>query len=140
MAVQIPVPSPTAYAAEPVRYPALTPVDLRAVADGYPRPYHNTVINQVNQHCLRLSGFEGIYPWHRHPKSDELFLVLEGQLFIDFPDAPSVCLEAQQIFTIPAGRIHRTRAEARVVNVCIEELGADTEFVPGPAEASAGSS
>jgi mannose-6-phosphate isomerase-like protein (cupin superfamily) len=132
MATQIPVPSPDAYSREPVRYPSFTLVDLVAEANGYPRPYHNSVLNQVNGHCLRLSAFEGIYPWHRHPGSDELFLVVDGQLFIDFPDAPSVCVEPHQVFTVPAGRIHRTRAESRVVNVCFEERGAATEFVPGP--------
>lgn len=133
MAKPIPVPSPDAYSREPVQHPQFTIVDLVAEAESYPRPYHNTVINQVNQHCVRLSAFEGIYPWHRHPASDELFLVVEGQLFIDFPDAPTVRLNPHQIFTIPAGRVHRTRAESRVVNVCFEELGAGTEFVPGPA-------
>lgn len=132
MATHIPVPSPEAYAREPVRHPPLTLVDLVAEADRYPRPYHNSVLNQVNQHCVRLSAFEGTYPWHRHPTSDELFLVVEGQLFIDFPDAPTVCIAAHQIFTVPAGQVHRTRAESRVVNVCFEELGAATEFVSGP--------
>jgi mannose-6-phosphate isomerase-like protein (cupin superfamily) len=51
--------------------------------------YQNFVVNEVNESCLRLAVFTGEYPWHRHPESDELFLVLEGELIIDFrSDAP----------------------------------------------------
>ncbi|MEO8032764.1 MAG: cupin domain-containing protein [Gemmatimonadota bacterium] len=126
------VPSAGTYASEPVRHPPLTLIDLVAEAAAMPRPYHNAVINQVNSHCLRLAAFEGTYAWHRHPASDELFLVIEGQLHIDFPDAPSLCIGPNQVATIPAGRVHRTRAEARVLNVCFEALGAATECVQLP--------
>ena len=34
-----------------------------------------------------------------------------------------------QAVTIPAGTIHRTRAIGRTVNLCFEELAADTVFV-----------
>ncbi|MBO0794039.1 MAG: cupin domain-containing protein [Ktedonobacteraceae bacterium] len=71
----------------------------------------------------------GTYPWHRHPDADELFLVLEGELIIEFQDHEAVTLQPSEILTIPAGVIHRTRALHRTVNLCFEHTQATTEFL-----------
>jgi mannose-6-phosphate isomerase-like protein (cupin superfamily) len=71
----------------------------------------------------------GAYPWHRHPEADELFLVLEGKLIIEFKEHEAVMLQPFEIFTIPAGVIHRTRALQRTVNLCFEHTEAATEFI-----------
>jgi len=127
-------PTAESYVNEPVRYPQLRVLDLLAEAHGLAGAYHNVVLNRINQHCLRLAVLEGAYPWHQHPRSDELFLVVEGHLFIDFPDAPTLRVDTGQVVTIPAGTVHRTRTDTRAVNVCFEEFAADTEFVPPPAD------
>ena len=87
------------------------------------------VVSGVNQHCLRLAVFDDIYPWHHHPASDELFLVVEGCLIIDLSDGRTLRLGPWQTATVPAGTIHRTRTEGRTVNLCFEALGAATVFV-----------
>ncbi|MDF1505920.1 cupin domain-containing protein [Roseisolibacter sp. H3M3-2] len=127
------VPSPEAYAAEPVAFPPLTVVDLAATAASWAVPYRNAVVGRVNDGCLRLAAFEGEYPWHRHPHSDELFLVVEGTLAIDLADGTTVTLTPWRAATVPAGVVHRTRALGRVVNACVERLAAATEFVDPPA-------
>jgi mannose-6-phosphate isomerase-like protein (cupin superfamily) len=71
----------------------------------------------------------GEYPWHSHPHSDELFLVVQGRLTIELADGRSLTLEPWQAVTIPAGTVHRTRAEVRTVNLCFEELAAETVFL-----------
>jgi mannose-6-phosphate isomerase-like protein (cupin superfamily) len=76
-----------------------------------------------------MAVFEGEYPWHVHPGSDELFLVLEGRLEIDFADRPGVVLGPGDAVTVPAGAVHRTRARERTVNLCFEHLAAETVFV-----------
>ena len=120
------------YASEPVRHPPLLKIDLVAEASGVTDGYYNKVVNRVNQQCLRLAVFDGTYPWHHHPTSDELFLVVEGCLIIDLTDASSLRLGPWQMATVPAGTIHRTRTEGRTVNLCFEELGADTVFIDIP--------
>ncbi len=78
--------SPESYQDEPVRYPPLQVVDLVAESDATDQEYSNVVINSVNRHCLRLAVFDGDFPWHHHPSSDELFLVVEGCLLVDLVD------------------------------------------------------
>ncbi|HEX6533678.1 MAG TPA: cupin domain-containing protein [Gemmatimonadaceae bacterium] len=91
--------------------------------------YRNQVLSQVNASCLRLAVLSGDYPWHRHPRSDELFLVVEGILEIELADGRTLRLEAWQSAVVPAGTVHRTRGIGRTVNLCFEDLAADTEFV-----------
>ncbi|MEY9095476.1 cupin domain-containing protein [Paenibacillus sp. RC84] len=93
----------------------------------------NFAVSDVNSHVLRIAVMTGNYRWHFHPDSDELFMVLEGELFIDFEDGTTASLKANDTLTIPAGTVHRTRAEVRTVNLCFEAKEAETVFVDEPA-------
>ncbi len=120
------------YTSEPVRYPALEVVDLFAEGAAVTERYRNMVINRVNDSCLRLAVFEEVYRWHFHPTSDELFLVVEGLLVIEFENGEAgreLQLRPWQCVTIPAMTRHRTRAVGRTVNLCFEKLRAETVFV-----------
>jgi len=134
MATSTTAPTREAYINEPVRYPQLRVLDLASEARALTGTHHNIVLNRVNQHCLRLAVLEGANPWHFHSSSDELFLVVEGHLFIDFADGPTLRVDPGQIVTVPAGTVHRTRTATRAVNLCFEELGADTHLVPPPSD------
>lgn len=123
------IPSAETYANEPVRYPPLTVVDVGSEAAGVTEAYRNQVLSRVNASCLRLAVFSGEYPWHRHPHSDELFLVVDGVLEIELADSRKLRLERWQSVVVPAGQVHRTRGIGRTVNLCFEDLAADTEFV-----------
>jgi len=125
--------SADAYMNEPVRYPALHVVDLETEGAKVTDSYRNIVINRVNSSCLRLAVFDGEYRWHYHPKSDELFIVVDGCLVIDLENGSELCLHPWQSVTIPAMTVHRTRAIGRTVNLCFEELAAETVFVEQPA-------
>ena len=121
-----------AYTEEPVRFGALQVVDLEEVAAAVTEAYRNQVLLQVNQHCLRLGVLAGQYPWHAHPTSDELFLVLDGHLVIELADGATLELGPRQTGTVPAGVVHRTRGEGRTVTLCVEAVAAETVFVPAP--------
>ncbi len=121
--------SATAYMQEPVRYPNLQVIDLAGEGRAVTEPYRNQVLNRINGSCLRLAVFEGPYRWHRHPRSDELFIVLEGAMLIELKDGNSMRLGPLQALTVPAGVVHRTSGIGRTVNLCFEELSAETEFL-----------
>jgi mannose-6-phosphate isomerase-like protein (cupin superfamily) len=95
--------------------------------------YRNQVLSRVNTSCLRLGVLSGEYPWHCHPGSDELFLVVEGSLEIELADGRTLRLGPWQSLVVPAGMVHRTRGVGRTVNLCFEGLAAETKFVEGPA-------
>ena len=118
-----------AYMNEPARFSALQVVDLAAEGAGVTEAYRNTVVYRVNDSCLRLAVFDEEYLWHYHPKSDELFIVVDGCLAIDLADGREFRLSPWQSVTIPAGVVHRTRAVGRTVNLCFEKLSAEAVFI-----------
>ncbi|MEL1264202.1 cupin domain-containing protein [Pseudoxanthomonas putridarboris] len=122
---------PTAqeYSSQRARYPAMTVVDIRSEQVAVTDAYKNQVLFDINKECVRLSVFEGEYRWHHHPDSDELFLVVAGELQIDFEDGTQATLTEWQSIVIPAGTVHRTRAVGRTVNITYEKQGAQTVFV-----------
>ncbi|UHA76124.1 cupin domain-containing protein [Paenibacillus sp. 481] len=104
-------------------------VNLQQISRSITDEYKNVVVSHINESCLRLAVFQGEYKWHCHPTSDELFIVLEGELLIDFTDRETIAMHANDSLVIPAGVVHRTRANVRTVNLCFEHTDANTEFV-----------
>ncbi|MDQ8757938.1 cupin domain-containing protein [Sphingosinicella sp. LHD-64] len=93
--------------------------------------YHNRSLADVNDHEIRLSVMTEGFPWHIHPDSDETFLVVEGQLVIEF-EAGEVVLSPGEMLTVPHGARHRTRpGGARSVNLTFARKDAATAFEAG---------
>jgi len=122
-------PTATEYASARARHRPLTVIDIRSEQAAVTDPYRNWVVFDVNEHCMRLAVFEGEYRWHNHPDSDELFLVMTGELQIDFEDGTRVTLAEWQGIVVPAGTLHRTRAIGRTVNLTFEKRNARTVFI-----------
>ena len=114
--------------AEPAQQPstAINPLhESRLIAE----PYHNRRVTAVNDHEIRMSVMTSGFEWHSHPESDEVFLVIEGGLVIEFEDK-EVVLTNGDLFTVPRGVVHRTRPQgARSVNLTFESRDAVTIFI-----------
>jgi mannose-6-phosphate isomerase-like protein (cupin superfamily) len=96
--------------------------------------YDNHSIADVNDHEVRISVMTEAYHWHCHPDSDEVFLALEGGLFIDFDDH-TVELLPGHLITVHRGIRHRTRPIGeRSVNLTFERAGARSETLTSPHE------
>jgi mannose-6-phosphate isomerase-like protein (cupin superfamily) len=109
--------------------PPLTVVNLKREADSVEQVYKNFVLFNVNNHAIRMAVMEGEFRWHKHPRSDECFLVVEGELEIDIAGDKTYVLKAGDAFTIPAGVVHRTRSRSRAVNLCFEDHAAYTDVI-----------
>ncbi|MGE6259847.1 cupin domain-containing protein [Heyndrickxia sporothermodurans] len=87
--------------------------------------YTNFIVSDINDHALRIAVINGEFHWHKHEDCDELFYVLEGELFIDLENDRTVSLKPGEIFTVPANTMHRTRSNERTVNLCFEKESND---------------
>jgi mannose-6-phosphate isomerase-like protein (cupin superfamily) len=74
------------------------------------QPFTHTVLGQVEDYCAYLSRFMGTYRFHVHAK-DEMYVVLEGEIFIDYYDGPSMPVRQGEVLVVRAGERHRSRAE-----------------------------
>ena len=80
------------------------------------------VVAQMNDCQFKLARVEGDFVWHSHAETDEAFLVLEGQLRIDFRDG-SLTLGPGEMFVVPRGQEHKPFAAAECKIMLIEPAG-----------------
>ncbi len=80
------------------------------------------VIAEMNDYQFKLVKFQGEFVWHRHADTDEVFIVLHGEMEIAFRDGP-VVVGAGEMFVIPRGREHITRAKSECHALLIEPRG-----------------
>ena len=80
------------------------------------------VIAEMNDYQIKIVKIEGDFEWHSHKDTDETFIVLEGNLRIDFHDG-SVSLKAGELYVVPKGVEHKPYAEAEVKMLLIEPSG-----------------
>jgi len=80
------------------------------------------VIAEMNDYQFKLSKVQGEFIWHDHKETDETFLVIEGNLRIDFRDG-FVNLGPGEMFVVPKGVEHKPVALNEVKLMIIEPRG-----------------
>lgn len=73
----------------------------------------------VNDFHVKLVKLEGEFVWHHHETEDELFLVLQGRLRMQFRDR-EVVLEPGELVVVPHGVEHRPVADGEVHVLLLE--------------------
>jgi len=90
------------------------------------------IIAEMDGFQFKLAKLEGDFVWHSHPDTDEAFIVIEGQLRIDFRDG-AVTLNRGEMLVVPKGVEHKPFAESEChVMVLVREGTVNT----GDAQAS----
>ncbi|HBV8384439.1 TPA: cupin domain-containing protein [Citrobacter freundii] len=80
------------------------------------------VVAEMNDYQFKIVRLEGDFVWHTHADTDEAFLVLEGELRIDFRDG-NVLLRQGELYVVPKGVEHKPYAEHEVKLMLIEPRG-----------------
>lgn len=71
------------------------------------------VIGELNGQHVKLAKVKGEFVWHHHENEDELFLVLDGELRLEFRDG-AVTLGPGELYIVPKGTEHRPVAREEV--------------------------
>ena len=85
-------------------------INIAQIAARLTEPFKHTVVGQVDDYCAYLTRIEGAYLFHQHTK-DEMYLVLEGEIGVDYADGASVALGQGESLVVRAGERHRSRSE-----------------------------
>ena len=80
------------------------------------------VIAEMNDYQFKLVKVEGDFVWHHHPDTDEVFIVMEGALDIEFEDG-KVSLLAGEMFVVPKGVRHKPSATQECKLLLVEPKG-----------------
>jgi mannose-6-phosphate isomerase-like protein (cupin superfamily) len=90
------------------------------------------VVGEVNDFRIKLVKLKGEFVWHAHEVEDELFLVLQGMLRMQFRDR-EVMIEPGEFIIVPHRTEHRPVADEEV-HVLLFEPGStvNTGTAGGP--------
>ena len=80
------------------------------------------VIAEMNDYQFKLVKIQGEFVWHDHKDTDEVFVVLEGEMEIGFRDG-DVTLRKGDLYVVPKGVEHITRAKGECHCMLIEPRG-----------------
>jgi mannose-6-phosphate isomerase-like protein (cupin superfamily) len=80
------------------------------------------VISEMNDYQFKIAKIKGEFIWHLHKDTDETFIVLKGEIQIDFKDG-KVVVKQGEMFVVPAGVEHRPSSNKESHIMLIEPKG-----------------
>jgi len=80
------------------------------------------IIAQMNDYHFKVVKFQGEFVWHKHDDTDEVFIVLDGEMSIAFED-DAVALKTGEMFVVPKGAVHKPMAEDECQVMLVELAG-----------------
>ncbi len=90
-------------------------------------PYVPHDVASIDDYHAFVVLFEGTFPWHAH-EQDELFLVLEGELRVEFKGGPkSTTLGPMDSLMVKKGIEHQTVAPRRARALVFEKRSVTQE-------------
>ena len=98
------------------------PINLSEKLAGFTEHWQPRTVAEFNGHDIMVAKVQGEFVWHKHDETDDLFLVLRGELTIELRDGP-VTLRPGQLFVVPKGVEHRPVAKEEVHLLLIEPSG-----------------
>lgn len=98
------------------------PINFEEKLLKFPEHWSPKIIAQLNDYHLKLAKVQGEFVWHDHPETDEVFIVVKGQLKILFRDG-NVLLNEGEMFVVPKGVEHKPVAESECHILLIEPAG-----------------
>jgi mannose-6-phosphate isomerase-like protein (cupin superfamily) len=95
-------------------------VNLAAQFRRFDDQWSPKIVATLNDYDVKVVKVEGEFVWHQHDETDELFLVMAGQLRIHLQDRDDVILGAGELFVVPRGMRHCPVADAETHVLLLE--------------------
>jgi mannose-6-phosphate isomerase-like protein (cupin superfamily) len=95
-------------------------INLKEKLNKFSEHWSPKIIAQMNDYHFKLVKFQGDFVWHSHADTDEVFIVLDGAMRIDFRDG-KVELRAGEMFVVPREVEHKPFAEreCKIMLTCL---------------------
>ena len=79
------------------------------------------IVGELNGQHVKLVKLQGEFVWHHHDDEDELFLVLDGRLEMQFRDR-AVTVSPGEFIIVPRGVEHRPAASVETQVLLFEPI------------------
>ena len=103
----------------------MDPVNVDAMLARFSEHWSPKKIAQINDYDVRIVKLQGDFTWHKHEDTEELFLVLSGELTIQMRDR-NVVLGPRDLFVVPRGAEHCPRADTETAVLLLEPSRSST--------------
>jgi mannose-6-phosphate isomerase-like protein (cupin superfamily) len=97
-------------------------VNLEEKLGALDRPFSPRIVAYLNDYKVQVAKVRGEFVWHKHPETDDFFLVLDGRLTIQLRDG-EVELGPGELYVVPRGVEHCPRADKEAHILLIEPRG-----------------
>ena len=99
-----------------------SPINIAAKLAKFAEHWSPKIIVRMNDNHIKLVKFQGEFVWHDHKHTDEVFIVLEGEMTIHFRDG-EVYVKKGELVVIPKGIEHKTSAKIECHAMLVESAG-----------------
>ena len=100
----------------------LTPISFSEKFSNFSEQWSPKVIAEMNDYQFKLVKIEGEFVWHNHDDTDEVFIVIEGKMFIEF-EQETIELNQGEMYVVPKGVKHKPYAEQECKVMLVEPKG-----------------
>ena len=100
----------------------MSKINLRDKLEKFSDHWSPKVIAEMNDYQFKLVKIKGDFVWHNHADTDETFIVIEGEMKIEFEDK-TVELREGEMYVVPKGVEHKPYAEVECKVMIIEPRG-----------------
>jgi len=114
----------------------MIPINLSEKLTRISEHWSPRVVAELNDYQFKLVKLQGEFVWHAHADTDEAFLVIDGEMEIGFRDR-TVTLRKGELFVVPKGVEHITRAARECSALIIEPRGVVNTGDAGGAQTAA---
>ena len=97
-------------------------INLRGKFSSFSDQWAPKVIAEMNDYQFKLVKIEGEFVWHQHDDTDEAFIVIEGNMKIEFEDG-LVELSEGEMYVVPRGVRHKPCADSECKVMLVEPRG-----------------
>lgn len=99
-----------------------TAINLQEKLAKFSEHWSPRVIAEMNDYQFKLAKVLGEFVWHSHADTDEVFIVLAGEMRLEFRDK-SVPLSTGEMYVVPKGVEHRPVAAQECCIMLVEPRG-----------------
>ena len=100
----------------------LEKINLKEKFSCFSERWSPKVIAEMNDYQFKLVKIEGEFVWHDHPDTDEVFIVIEGKMCIEFEEH-TIELNEGEMYVVPKGVKHKPYAADECRLMLVEPRG-----------------
>ncbi len=99
-----------------------TVINFQEKLNKFSEHFSPKIIAQMNNYHFKLVKSQGDFIWHSHADTDEVFIVIAGELAIDFRDG-RLNVNPGEMLVVPKGIEHKPYAQEECHVLLVEPAG-----------------